>query len=497
MKKRIKVGLVELPSLKLVDPCGKNWTIVRNGEPLEGKQQLAGTLFSSGCEAELFNLKDGSEDTVFGEVEWRGMKLTKIAFGKNWRHLDPKECDAWVVSVNFVSAREMGCEVIKHLASGGGRVVADGPDPFAEPEPFINAGANAVIMDRSGMSNRAAVEVALGNAPEGYYRLFTRSGPMNNPGRFERLHPEDWPLPPADFVKKVIGLRKELPPESSSLSGRVTWDHGCDRHCDFCEVPVWKLGYQYMSPKRALEWLLLQKKAGAGSSVCFSSQFLGRVLYKNGREEVLEIMKGARDIGMSILWINGNEFAKATLGRGLKNGDETPDEELVRAIWGWNGKIGCAYSYLPAERPLEGPAAFAKLLPYENHKRMIKEIVKAAVPTVTYGVIIGYPRDSSQKIKNLFEVMRDLKDELTGLNPNLEIAIPARSLMPLPGTPLTEKLKSGPYLRFNDPSLVGNRFTSVVDTDYMTYEEISEWQKIFWKTFGLKKGFTGLTAYDD
>lgn len=499
MKRGVKVGLVELPMLKLIDPRGKNWTALRINEPLENQQVLAGTLFAAGYELKFFNLREGTQEIVFGEAEWRGMKLSKIALGNDGRNLDPKECDVWVVVVNTLREREMGFEVIKHLANGGGRVVAHGPDSADEPRVYIETGALVAVADMSAMSNKAAVEVALGKNPEGYYRLYTRNGYLQNPGHFFRLHPEDWPLPPAEFVKQLIGWKKGAGPRKpATLAGSVRWDHGCDRACDFCEIPPWKLGYQYMSPKRALEWLSLQKEAGAVSAMCFSDQFLGRILYENGRREVLDIMRGLREMGMPIIWDKGVEFAKATLGRGKRNGDPTPDEELVQALWGWDGQCGAAYSYLPAERPLEGPSAFPKLLSYENHKRMLKSVIKAGVPHVLYGIIIGYPDDSSEKMKRLFEAMRELREELLVLNPNLAIRMPARSPIPYSGTALTAKLKSGGHLRFNDPSLAGNTRTPVVSTDFMSYEEISEWQKIFWQAFVPKGTSPGMTTcYDD
>ena len=119
-------------------------------------------------------------------------------------------------------------------------------------------------------------------------------------------------------------------------------DLGCDRKCDFCQTPTYRVGYQWMTPQRTAEWVTAQKKAGARSVIVLSDQFLGRVFWEEGRLEVVEIMGHFRDLELPVLWGNGLEIGKATLGRGMKDGDPAPDEELVQALWGWNGRMGCA-----------------------------------------------------------------------------------------------------------------------------------------------------------
>ncbi|MBI2003765.1 MAG: radical SAM protein [Parcubacteria group bacterium] len=496
MRKKTRIGLIEEPALKLTDPYGRNWAILRQNEPLGSKQILAGTLFGAGYDVRLFNLRGGTGETIFGEVEWKQMKMTKIAAGTPWTALDPKECDVWGLTINFQQDREIGRRIIEYLSARGGRVAVGGSDVFAEPKPYLEAGALVAVMDKSGMSNKAAIEVALNRNPEGHYRLYTKNGWLNSPGHFSRLHPENWPLPPPEFVKETFGDRLWRPNLSRNLlpTGAVMFDHGCDRHCDFCETPSYKLGYQYMSPERALEWLALQKQAGANSVTCLSDQFLGRILYKNGREEILRIMKGIRELEIAISFSNGLELAKATLGRGFKNGDPTPDEELVSALFGWDGKSGCSLIYAPAERPIEGTAAYAKLLPWRSHVEMLKAIVRAGVPDISYGVIIGFPDDSNEKMKILFEEVVKLKSELIGINPALSFRIRPHTIIAIPSTPLARELKSNGLIRFeDDPSIAGGLLTPNIDTYFMSYKEVSDWQIKMFCDFEGEKTWEGFT----
>ena len=96
-----KVNLVELPAFKLMDPHGQNWTALRRLDPIGSKQIIAAQLEHGGFEVEVVNLKNSERETVLGEVEWRGQKLTKIAVGIPWTKLDPLDADVWGVTVNY------------------------------------------------------------------------------------------------------------------------------------------------------------------------------------------------------------------------------------------------------------------------------------------------------------------------------------------------------------------------------------------------------------
>ena len=258
--------------------------------------------------------------------------------------------------------------------------------------------------------------------------------------------------------------------------GSVMPDIGCDRHCDFCQTPSYKLGYLRMSPETALKWFARQKEAGARSVISASDQFLGRVLFKEGRQEILDIMQGIREIGIPHLWPNGLELQKATLGRGLPKGDLTPDLELVKAVWGWDGKLGCYHAFIPAERPLAGAESYRKLLPWLEHCQMLKAIVESGTPYITYAIIVGLPEDSNESLLRLEEAIIELYEKLLTINPNLLFRVVPFAIRPLPGTPQGVNLRKENLLRFEDPAILGGFWTACADTYYLTYEEVSDWQ---------------------
>jgi hypothetical protein len=249
-----------------------------------------------------------------------------------------------------------------------------------------------------------------------------------------------------------------------------------------------------MSPKRVLQWLTAQKEAGARSVNWYSDQFLGRTIFPGGREEILQIMKEARELEMSMLWSNGLELKKATLGRGRNydHTDLTPDEELIQAVWGWDGKVGCLHAYIPGERPVFGREAYAKLLPWQEHRAVMRAIVRAGVATIGYGVIVGLPEDSHDSLSRLNEALEELYQELSAINPLLKFQVIPNSICPLPGTPQLQNIRQAGLLRFEDPTLMGSFFTACADTNYISYEEVSDWQMTLSKiaTPGYKSNFS-------
>jgi hypothetical protein len=294
------------------------------------------------------------------------------------------------------------------------------------------------------------------------------------------MSPDEWALPSVEVVRQCLGTEYSEEPFIEQLVpiGSVVPDIGCDRKCDFCQTPTYGTGYRRMSPETTLKWIARQKEAGASCTVMGSDQFLGRVLFPGGREEILEITKQAREMGMPLLWPNGLELRKATLGRGRNydHTDLTPDEELIEALWGWDGKVGGFLGYIPAERPVFGRESYAKLLPWQQHCEMMQAIVRAGLPVIVYGLIIGMPDDSHESLMRLEEAVLELHQQLREINPNLEFQVASYAISPIPGTPQGENIRKSGLLRFDDPSIVGGHWTPSCDTKYLSYEEISDWQ---------------------
>ncbi|MFN8495329.1 MAG: radical SAM protein [Caldilineaceae bacterium] len=493
------IGLVELPELALYDSQGRNRSQVTPHVPLVSKQVLLASLQGHGYAAQLVNMKLDHQETEFGETTWGKDKLTKVYVGQPLAALDAGSYDLWGITNNFTQHREIACLAIKHLASQGRPVIVGGSDAIAEPYHYFQAGAAAIVTDKSGAANRAVVEYCLGNSSQ--EELFgvllpngSRGGKAGKP-----LSPEEWPLPSLEVAQACIGreywsLRY---PEELLPIGSIFPDIGCDRKCDFCQTPNYRLGYRWMSPERARQWLVRQKEAGARSILSSSDQFLGRVLWEGGRDEVLAIMQGMRDLGLSVLWPNGLELRKATLGRGFNRAgtDLAPDEELIQALWGWDGKVGAFHAFIPAERPVVGNENYAKLLPWKEHCEMLRAIVRAGIPALSYGVIIGFDDETEDSLLRLEEALTALHEELTNINPELLFQISAFGISPIPGTAQGNHIRQSGLLHVEDPSLFGGLWTPSIDTRTLSYEKIAEWQ-VRLLNIGTKKGISGFFQTD-
>jgi hypothetical protein len=480
------IGVVELPDFRLIDPKGENWfsgsrNQDRKNLPMISKQVLLSSLQAEGFDAQLINLVNGDYQGEYGKVIWKGTELTKVYLGKKIDALDPSAYDAWGITNNFSQLREIAGITIKHLTSKGKPVVVGGSDAIAEPQFYLAAGATAVVLDKSGAANGPIMGYLLGKKPkEELSGVILANGNQPPPRARRPLSPQDWPLPNLSVAKQCLGLGHanfNFPEERLPI-GSIFTDIGCDRRCDFCQTPEYHIGYRAMSPERVLQWLKIQKQAGAKSVLSHSDQFLGRILRKGGKDEILEIMKAIRELELAVCWTNGLELKKMTLGRGInrKNTDLTPDEELISAVLGWNGKAGCYSAFIPAERPIFGQQNYAKLMPWQEHCQIVKAIVQAGTPSLVYGVIIGFADDSDETLSHLEEALWKLYEDVLAMNPSQEFQVLPMAIAPIPGTQQGINMRQSGLLRFDEPSIFGGIFTPSVDTHYLSYEEIANWQ---------------------
>ncbi|MCP4346397.1 MAG: radical SAM protein [Desulfobacterales bacterium] len=470
-----KIGLVELPYMRLYDSQKNNWMSSREiHDPLSSKQVLIPSLEDGGFDVHLVNLEKGNELVELGNIEWRGKELTKAYYGRKITDLDYEEYDCWGITVNLSIKREVACMLIKHLAAGDKPIVVGGSDAITNPEIYIRAGADAVVLDKSGAVNCSVIDYVLGNFPIHELGKVILADGTRAPAKIKVMSPEEWPLPSLEIAKGCMGgmgyMAKELLPMASLIP-----DIGCDRNCDFCQTPSYKLGYKSMSPDRILQWVEIQKKAGAKSISFESDQFLGRLLRPEGRNDIFKIMKGMRELELPIIWMNGLEIRKLTLGYS-ENNDLRFDNELIDAIFKWDGKTGTYFTYIAGERPVVGRENYQKLLPWQEHLKMMRTIVQTGTPFIGYGVIIGFPDESHDTLSSLEDALHELHHELMSINSSLKLMIFPFALCPIPGTVQGVNIEKLGLIRFDDPFLAGGLWTPTLDTQHLSYEEISDWQ---------------------
>ena len=70
--------------------------------------------------------------------------------------------------------------------------------------------------------------------------------------------------------------------------------------------------------------------------------------------------------------------------------------------------------------------------------RMVESIVRAGVPDITYGIIVGMPNDSQDSLKALFDALLGLRERVKAINPAMRFRVVPYAIRPLPGTPSTK-----------------------------------------------------------
>nr|VFK06926.1 MAG: hypothetical protein BECKLPF1236A_GA0070988_1000528 [Candidatus Kentron sp. LPFa]VFK23088.1 MAG: hypothetical protein BECKLPF1236C_GA0070990_1000326 [Candidatus Kentron sp. LPFa] len=106
----------------------------------------------------------------------------------------------------------------------------------------------------------------------------------------------------------------------------------------------------------------------------------------------------------------------------------------------------------------------------------MESIVRVGLPSINYGVIIGFEDDSDERLLRLEEAISELHEKLLAINPALDFQILPLSLVPIPDTPQWNTMRDSGLLRIDDPSIFGDMWRPAVDTRHLGYEQIADWQ---------------------
>lgn len=172
-----RVDIIRIPDLALMDEEGYSWTTDTRFTPMGGLAIIAGTLQDAGCSVEIINMANADEARKYGELDWEGKKLDTILHG-NFSHplanliRQSKEnlIDAVAIPVNFRSAQNIAFWLISELKREAPdlKIIVGGSDVFADPEPYLQAGADAVVLNKRGGTNKAVLEAVFdGKLPNG------------------------------------------------------------------------------------------------------------------------------------------------------------------------------------------------------------------------------------------------------------------------------------------------------------------------------------------
>ena len=158
----------------------------------------------------------------------------------------------------------------------GCRVLVNGPDSTDQPLPYLESGADAVLM---GDGEQALIEIAALWRADSTTSLDMVAGLTLPPSRKTKLRPpqralDELPLPAWDLVD-VNAYRDAWHDKHGSFSWNVATSRGCPYACNWCAKPSFGRGYEQRSPLSVATELRALKDRIAPDSIWFADDIFG------------------------------------------------------------------------------------------------------------------------------------------------------------------------------------------------------------------------------
>lgn len=318
--------------------------------------------------------------------------------------------------------------------------------------------------------------------------IFLKDGQFIDTGyegimNIEEIYPPNWELFDMElYVKKAIqDVRKPYPmPIEQIKAFVVNTARGCAFRCSFCYHAFKYTKYRYRSPESILsEIALLQQRYGINYINFFDE------LTFFSKKQVTVFINKLLTSGLKFYWnadIRSNLFTK-------------DDIELLKKIKN-AGCLSLGYS-LESGNP-EILKSMNKKLTVEQFKAQKLALDEAGITTIT-SLVIGYPQETLETLKQTFDVCYDLNTFPS-----------AGYLLPQPGTPMMEAARRKGYaddledylFKMGDRQDLRFNLTNIPD-DVLTNEVTSHLKRISDKlglglnSNNLIKTYTHITSKKD
>src|SRR5690606_9785857 len=170
--------------------------------------------------------------------------------------------------------REAAMRMIGAAKQRGCRVVVAGSDASDRPEPYLTAGADAVII---GEGERTLVELLANWAHRDEVdglALPVAGGVERTPPRAVIRNLDDLPLPAWDLVdiERYRGIWER---RHGRFSLNIVTSRGCPFHCNWSAKPIWCQRYHARSPGIVVEELQLLRDSFGAEHIWFMDDIVG------------------------------------------------------------------------------------------------------------------------------------------------------------------------------------------------------------------------------
>lgn len=460
-----KITLLEAHRIKSVWKRGSENTImgsVRLNTPLHTQPIVAAKLreeLSDDYAIEIVDSRlvspenaDSYKELPYGEGTLEHFRVGMSLESERFRDI-AKQSDVLGLTANFTQAAGVLADIARRAKqlNPGLKVVYGGSDARARIEHYLTLGGGDVVIVGDGERNgprvvRALVgEDRLEDIPSIAYR---DNGTLRRgPGPVRQDVPMDEvPLPSFDLVEKDLPQWWEshegnLPRGVNPPLAYVETSRGCHETCPFCFSAGLK--YRFMQASQIEQYSRHLLKWGIRSLMMISDNELTPLLMKrikgmdlSGRELLMERYRIFRDYGFRWEFSNGLQYSMFSQNGRL-------DDELIEMMFS-----NCYRLFTPVEDPLD--LAYDKLYGtpaerrnnlksadeafHEHHVRVLARIAATGLPMMTFGLIIGWPGDTMERVRRVAQRCEILRDAILESNPSCKLFFTPFIGIPIPGT---------------------------------------------------------------
>ena len=380
----------------------KLWDAQQPFPPL-GTLYAAASLRSRGRDVALFDaMLAGSESEWAAHLE-RHRPRTAVVYEDSFNYLS-KMC--------LLRMREASCTMVGMAKARGCRAVVSGSDASDNPEAYLDAGADAVVLGEGELTLAELLDAMdagrpLAEVPGLAFRAADGSL-QRTPARPFLRDLDALPFPAWDLVD-VDRYRAMWRQRHGYHSMNLVTTRGCPYHCNWCAKPIYGQRYAVRSPGNVVQELAWLKRTYAPDHVSFVDDIFG---LKPGWVEAFAA-----------------EAARANAATPFKclSRADLLGESVVAALQ----SARCRTVWIGAE---SGSQKILDAMEKGTRVEQIREAARrlhAAGIQVGFFLQFGYPGETRADIEKTLEMIRECRPDDIGISVSY----------PLPGTKFYERVK--------------------------------------------------------
>jgi radical SAM superfamily enzyme YgiQ (UPF0313 family) len=363
-----------------------------------------------------------------------------------------RHTDILGITVNFTQEAAVAVAIGQRAKELNHRVklIYAGSDVRARASYYLTTGqGDAVILGDGEYCGAALIRALLGKEPlNGIPSIaYIEDGNIYQSPTRATVPMEDVPLPAFNLVAQDIprwieSHEGDLPKGVFPPLAYVETSRGCHETCGFCYSAG--LSYRTMKTEQVTQYAAHLKKWGFRTLMMMADNELTPLLMRkvpgtdiSGRELIIKRYRVFREYGFCWEFSNGLQYSMFYQGGVF-------DEELIEEMFS-----NCFRLFTPIEDPLGlvydklrgTPAERRKLSDRTNeqifndhHLNTLTRIAATGLKMMTFGLIIGWPGDTAERVRQVGERCKILRDAIKEANPNCQTLFTPFIGIPIPGT---------------------------------------------------------------